>query len=390
MNKIRAVSAVLILIIAIALCVSVAGCKPKEDKWTVPTENGRIEAYFSDNGKYGYILNVEGSGRMSDFSSKKDAPWYGKSGRITEIRIADGITALGANAFADVKVETVIIPRSVLEVGDNCFGADTVLCAYGQLNVPQGAIVSIYSQTAPTGEGSFWHIRGDEAVVWKNLKVLFVGNSFTFYSNVPELFRQIAQGANESVTVESVTQGSWTLTKFADATDVYGKMVDDKLRANDDYDAVVLQEQSSRPLINYNGFLTAAKALKDKIKSTQKSCKIYLYATWGYAEEANARNITIPQMEEQLRTAYTNVAAEIGATVSHVGKAFSKAYVENPAINLYFTDNKHPSYEGAFLSACVHVATLLNVNPVESTFTGELDEQTAATLKQIAQSVCGD
>lgn len=390
MNKFRKISLLLVLVAVIAACASVAGCsKQQEDKWTVPTDGGSITAYFSDNGKYGFILNVEGSGKMSDFASKKDAPWYGKSGRITEIRIAEGITSIGANAFTDVKVDTVIIPRTVTKVGERCFNEQTVLCAYGELNVEAGTAVSIYSQTAPDTAGSYWYLRDGKAVVWKTYKVLFIGNSFTFYSNVPLLFQKIAQGAGESVIVDSVTQGSWTLSKFADSNDEYGKIVDAKLSAASDYDAVVLQEQSTRPLNNYSGFVAGVKALKDKIKSTQTNCKIYLYSTWGYEEEASARNITIPQMEQQLRSAYENAASETGTAVSYVGKAFSKAYSEHPEINLYFTDNKHPSYAGAFLSACVHAATILDVNPCESDFTGELNTQTADTLKQIAQTVCG-
>ena len=52
----------------------------------------------------------------------------------------------------------------------------------------------------------------------------------------------------------------------------------------------------------------------------------------------------------------------------------------------YYTDAKHPSYAGAFLSACVHAATVLGINPCDSAFAGELDEQTASVLKQIALS----
>ncbi len=217
-------------------------------------------------------------------------------------------------------------------------------------------------------------------------KVLFIGNSFTFYGDIPDIFRKLAEGANKSVAVESVTKGAYTLSKFADSADAFGKIVDDKLRSSDDYDVVILQEQSMRPLGDYNGFLTAVKSLKDKIENTQKNCRIYLYSTWGYVAGADSLGVTVMQMEQGLTDAYNSVAAETGTKVCRVGKAFGSAYVEHSEIDLYYNDAKHPSYAGSFLSACVHAATVLGINPCDSAFTGELDEQTASVLKLIAKS----
>ena len=215
----------------------------------------------------------------------------------------------------------------------------------------------------------------------KKEKVLFIGNSFTYYSEMPEIFASVAESAGKSVKVEYVTQGSWNLTKFADADDEYGGKVDEKLNIYGDYTAVVLQEQSTRPLNNYSLFLKAAGDLKSKIDSTQISCGVYLYSTWGYEEEAEKRNLTIPQMEEKIRAAYEKVAAAVGAEVSPAGKAFSAVFTAYPDINLYHSDGKHPSYAGAYLAAFVHVAAVLKTDPRAADFNGELDGQTAEILR---------
>ena len=228
----------------------------------------------------------------------------------------------------------------------------------------------------------------EEKTTHKVNKILFVGNSFTYYNDIPELVAQIAAGANVTVTTQSVTQGSCTFTKWADATDPEGAKLAAALGAHSDYDAVVLQEHSTRPLTNYNAFLQGAKSLADEIAQTQKNCKIYLYSTWGYADAAETRGMTITQMEAQLRSAYQNAAKAIGAKVSPVGAAFSEVYLHHSSINLYYeADNKHPSYEGSFLSACVHVATILGVDPRKSTFNGTLDETTATLLKSVAYTI---
>ena len=96
--------------------------------------------------------------------------------------------------------------------------------------------------------------------------------------------------------------------------------------------------------------------------------------------------MTIPKMESKIRAEYASAAKEIGATVCNVGKAFTEVYTENKDINLYYPDNKHPSYNGAFLSACVHVSTILGIDPRTSSFNGssEITPEVVAILKQAA------
>ena len=369
-------AAVALTLIILALTATlICGCGGDDNisGWAL---SAGVTAKFSDNGKYGFILTVEGEGKIPDYASKKDTPWYGKSGRVTEISVSEGITSVGKNAFTDcLPVKSVVLPASVTEVGENAFPAGTQYYAYGSVTVADGGKVYTYSENAPSDAGNYWRYENGIVTVWdttaKTMKVLFIGNSFTFYSDIPSLFEKIAAAADKSVIVESVTKGSYTLEKFADATDEFGKKVDEKLKKFNDYDAVVLQEHSTRPLTDYAKFLAGAKSLQTKINATQSSCQIYLYATWGYKDGADARNITIPEMEAQLRKAYSDAAKEMGVKVCNVGAAFTTVYESHPELNLYFAkDNKHPSYTGAYLSACVHVATILGCDPRISAFDG--------------------
>jgi len=396
-----------LVVVALSAMLLCSACNDDKTSWNISSDGGEMKAYFSDNGKHGFILNIEGSGAMPDYSSEKDTPWYGKSGRVTEIKIADGITSIGKNAFAQcVYIDKVILPASVTAVGENAFSAKTECFAYSSVVTVAGdTVVYNYSETAPTTAGKYWHLKNDIITVWESnivtTKVLFIGNSFTYYSDIPGLFGKIAASADKSVVVDSVTQGSWTLTKFADENDEYGKIVDEKLKANNDYDVVVLQDQSTRPVDSYSGFLSGAKALQTKINATQKNATIYLYSTWAWEEEAAARKTTVPELEKKICEAYDNAAAEMGVKVTHVGTAFTKVYTDYPNYKLYWwEDNKHPSYLGAYLSACVHVATILNCDPRTADYVGhndtdlntedkdvKLDEATAKILRQIAYEV---
>ena len=363
-----------------------SGCKKDNSKnWNVSASGKTVKAKITDDNKGGYILNVEGTGAIKDFSSRIDPPWCEYRNKISEIKLSEGITEIGTNAFSAVEVGRVVIPKSVTTIYTDAFSDNTVLYLYGDVAVYAGAKTLLYSETEPSSEG-YWHFVDGKPEKW-GIKVLFIGNSFTFYSNIPGIFGELAKGAGKNVTVESVTNGSWTLSKFADKTDEYGAKVHAKLTASDDYDAIILQDQSTRPLANKTGFVSGIKAMAEKINSTQKSCRIYLYATWGFEEYASKNNMTIPQMEAKIRAEYASAAKEIGATVCNVGKAFTEVYTENNDINLYYSeDNKHPSYNGAFLSACVHVSTILGIDPRTSNFNGssEITPEVAAILKQAA------
>lgn len=377
-----------LVVLGTALAVLLLSQPPEEVyRWHVPAEGGSITAAFEDNGRHGFILTLEGSGAMLDFASDKEAPWYSKSGRVTSIVIPEGVTAIGDNAFAQCHyVSTVILPQSVTRVGSNAFSDRTQVCVCGETASEDDLKLYRYSENKPEQPGDYWRFIDDEAVIWETTKVLFIGNSFTYYNDMDQLFASLAEAAGYDVQVERVTIGGHNLSQFADPSDEGGAMVEAALKAHGDYDIIVLQEQSTRPITNPDLFEDGVTRLCNRIRQTQKDCQLYLYATWGYPKQAVVRGQTIPEMESSIRAAYTNVANKLGVRVSPVGEAFTDVYNTLDSIGLYAEDQLHPSYEGSYLAACVHAARLLGLDPRGSAFVGELSPETALTLQQAAYS----
>lgn len=56
-----------------------------------------------------------------DCVTHKDTPWYKNRNNITGITISEGVTAIPAYMFADMKIKELDIPESVKKVGDNAF-----------------------------------------------------------------------------------------------------------------------------------------------------------------------------------------------------------------------------------------------------------------------------
>jgi hypothetical protein len=82
------------------------------------------------------------------------------------------------------------------------------------------------------------------------------------------------------------------------------------------------------------------------------------------------------------------VGTELGLPVAPVGRAWTEALRERPAIALWEPDGVHPSRLGAYVNACVFYAFLLNRDPASS-FTAGLDAADARFLQHVATEVVG-
>ena len=349
---------------------------------------------------HNFELTITGTGEAKTYDKKELVPWNAISKKITSVKIDEGIENIGNYYFFSCTLDKYIIPASVIEIEENSFNANAVIYSYSKSSIDAKCenTVYLYSEYQPTVSGKHWHMVGEETIIWDKFKILFIGNSFTFYPNPPfndsnpgvcYLFKEIGTNLGLDLQVDFVTKGAHTLTKFADANDEKGKIVDQLLKASSDYDYVILQEQSVAPVNGYNAFSNGVKALKQKIDQTQDKAKIYLYATWGFPAGigTNKEFISVSTMEKLIRDAYIQCAADNGVLVSHAGKAYTEVYENHKEINLFGGDDKHQSYAGAYLSACVHLSTIFGLDVRNTTFTGEISTEVADVLQSVAYEI---
>lgn len=74
-------------------------------------------------------LEIKGEGKMADYASASDAPWFAKRLEIKELYLAEGITSIGNHAFmhcTQIKND-LVIPNSVKTIGDQAFTGCTGL-----------------------------------------------------------------------------------------------------------------------------------------------------------------------------------------------------------------------------------------------------------------------
>ncbi|MBQ8383251.1 MAG: SGNH/GDSL hydrolase family protein [Clostridia bacterium] len=182
--------------------------------------------------------------------------------------------------------------------------------------------------------------------------ILFIGNSYTFYNDMPEkIFAPMAEAAGYPCEVTSVTHGGYHLYQFADSENDEGKRLRETITGKH-YDAVVLQDHSIGPIFKRADFEKAVGDLMVLLEG--QADRFVLYATWGRHPDSPdlARfGLTTPEMTAKLSDAYNEVGARYGIKVAEVGKAFAARRAEHPEDELYNPDLTHPSALGSTVAA---------------------------------------
>ena len=191
-------------------------------------------------------------------------------------------------------------------------------------------------------------------------RILFIGNSYTFFHDMPTaIFAPLAEACGHPMDVTAVTRGGYRLSQFADPENEEGK----RLRATvagQHYDVVVLQEQSCTPITDEARFLRGVAAIRALLGAQAEH--FVLYATWGRKEgspQLVEMGLTRAEMTERLAAAYDRAAAENGMTVAHVGRAFYAHAKAHPEDELYNPDLSHPSERGSRIAAETILAAVL-------------------------------
>lgn len=223
------------------------------------------------------------------------------------------------------------------------------------------------------------------------LSVLFVGNSYTYYHDMPtQIFYKIAQAAGYEPSVISVTCGGYSLSQHADPKNTYGMQVASYLLPKNInmFDFVVMQEQSQRPAFNdRSSFYDPVRTISAKAQAV--NAQPILYSTWGRrsdSKDLKSMGLTNESMTWRLAAGYSAIGEELNIPVGHVGLAFYEVYTGDSGIELYDDDATHPSYAGSYLAAMTLFSKMTGIDPTTVDFVGELTEADAAVLKQAAKN----
>lgn len=186
--------------------------------------------------------------------------------------------------------------------------------------------------------------------------ILFVGNSYTYYNDMPKMVGELlASDAGNPVhyTVDAATIGGKTLEVLWADRQIQQKFASRK------WDDVVLQEQSEWALFPAQVEKTAVSVATWTKAIRMFGGKPFIYGTWArqpgsywYTESQYAPASHDPKyMLGQLDANGTQLAQQSGAGFVAVGDAFAAALKQDPQAPLYASDSSHPSPAGSYLAA---------------------------------------
>jgi hypothetical protein len=207
----------------------------------------------------------------------------------------------------------------------------------------------------------------------KPLRVLFIGNSYTYVNMLPEMLRQISLAAKERRPTEyrMIAPGGYSLEQhWKDGAAA-------KAIAEGGWDFVVLQEQSLRPISDSSNMHRYARLLGEEVR--RAGAKPVFYVTW-------ARKVA-PGQQDQITQAYSVIAKELGALGCPVGPAWADVLKKRPDLELYEPDGSHPSPAGTYIGACVFYSVLYGKSPsaLPRRIVGKNDQGEVKTLVDLSE-----
>lgn len=225
-------------------------------------------------------------------------------------------------------------------------------------------------------------------------KVLFIGNSYTAYNNLPQLTANVALSTGDTLVFDSNTPGGQTFQGHST-----NSQTTSKIQAGG-WDFVVLQEQSQLPSFPIqqvqNQVFPFARKLDSLIHVASPCAQTLFYMTWG-RKNGDANNCqffsdvcTYEGMDNLLRERYMTMANNNNAMVSPVGAVWRYLRENHPGIELYQSDESHPTLEGSYVAACAFYTAIFRKNPELITFNAGITATVAEQIRQAAKLVVYD
>lgn len=237
---------------------------------------------------------------------------------------------------------------------------------------------------------TFFLLSGPGVTAQISRKALFLGNSYTGVNNLPQLIRDVALSAGDTLIFDNYNPGGYQLSDHAVDPVATGKLT------SGGWDYVVLQEQSQRPITNTSKFRNAGFAL-DSYTTQYSFCGVtMLYMTWGRKNGDPTNCLSFPVMctyegmDSTLRNNYLELASDMRAEVSPVSVVWNYLRNNQPGIELYQPDESHPSAAGSYAAACCFYAAIFKKDPTLITYNFGLAVADAAFIKIAAKKMVFD
>lgn len=216
------------------------------------------------------------------------------------------------------------------------------------------------------------------------LKVLFVGNSLTYYNNMPQTFEQLADEQGYHVTIDQHTPGGTGFVHHVANSTLYQKF------RNEVWDYVILQPGSNEsPGFSYpiEETIGRAKQLRDSILKYSPCASIHYYEiSYGIVNNTEASFNQYLDRQTLIKNNLTQMANETGIPFVPVGECFRNSMINDDTYFLWVNyGDIHPNPKGSYMAACSFYNGLFKQRITNTAVLGGLSEAEAQYIRGQAE-----
>lgn len=232
--------------------------------------------------------------------------------------------------------------------------------------------------------------------------ILFIGNSYTYYNDMPQICTSIAASMGDVLVMEQSTFGGYKLEQHFQRKETLDKIIAgipdyNQKKTRKGWNYVVFQEYSQYPSADEESLqmhtLSAIKSLDSLNEIHNPNSQLLFYQSWGRKNGDKARCEERPEvctyagMDSLTAITYERLANNFDGKVSPVGSIWHYIRDNHPSIELYNEDESHPSEAGSFAAACSFYAIIFNKDPRKIPFNYLLDFDTAFKIKEATYEI---
>ncbi|MBR7184810.1 MAG: SGNH/GDSL hydrolase family protein [Clostridia bacterium] len=169
------------------------------------------------------------------------------------------------------------------------------------------------------------------------MKILFIGNSHTYFNEMPRMVRDLFASVGRRVEPVMQTEGGKGMFYHCERKDILFNV------RHGDYDVIIMQDKATR--FDAAEFAQGMDTLAEKGLS-QTNARRLLYMPWA--------NRGKPEEQVPMTAAYRAAAIKHDCTLVPVGEIWHALLAEKPELEavLYREDGNHATRLGSYLAAC--------------------------------------
>jgi hypothetical protein len=217
--------------------------------------------------------------------------------------------------------------------------------------------------------------------------VLFIGNSITYYNNMPQMFGNIAISKGKNVAVTTYAPGGSGIVDHYVDPNVYS------LFRNFDWDIIVIQPgsgESAGVTWPVDTTIARGKILLDSIYHYHPCARVYLYEI-PYGVPSASTYSTYFSVQTIIRDSVTRMADSLRLQIIPAGECVRAYYSMHQNLLLHNAYNDiHPSACGSFLVASAFYAGIFQEAVSGCTYCSSIDPDTAFKFFSITDTVVLD